>query len=227
MLKSCREHYKDHFYIVSNITNKISYNWCMMDTYGMMVQNGYRLLPYNGLPEGIFYPPLSMYGIPGPISKFVYLNDSAYCEKLVQLVLEQDFVEQSNKLDYWMDDAKFYGGYGLGYAKNKSIYYDYILKPIFQDPLENSYIKYDLIVCEGMLCGAHFYLYGKQIASLWGQNMTIGNEVHIRFGMHFLFKDGLIKQAWCLNDIPDAVNQMGTNLWTVINETVAAAQVKV
>ena len=68
------------FYKVGNNTEgefRILYNGCVADLYGLMVQAGYRLLPRytnrdgDTLPEGIYYPPRTMSGIPAPNSKFV------------------------------------------------------------------------------------------------------------------------------------------------------------
>jgi len=212
------------FYIV-NAEGRIQWNGCMVDSYGIMVQSGHRLLPAPSLPEGLLYPPRSMAGLPAPMSSYVDPSTTPRSLALVNQALEDDWIEGSQGLEAWSEDLAFYGPWGIGMARGKAQLRGAVLGPLLA-AFSNRSFSVDSMLCEGMICGMYGHLRGLHVAPWLGQPPASGPKaVSIRISLHFNI-DGAawkILDAYCLMDIPGAMGQMGRDLFAELNASSSAA----
>jgi len=212
------------FYILGD-DGKISWNGCLVDVYGIMVQAGYRLLPKPPLPEGLLYAPRNMDGIPGPVSAFVSAADTKKSKPVMMETLQEDWVVGSPSLQHWSTDAAFFGSYGIGMAKTPALFVQHVQAP-FMAAFANRSVVVDVSVCEGKICGAHGHLRGLHVAPWLGQHpMKPLREVSIRFGMHWNFDDDFkVLDHYATFDLASAVLEMGRDLFAEIGENAALSE---
>lgn len=208
------------FYIV-NAEGKIQWNGCIVDSYGIMVQSGHRLLPAPHLPEGLLYPPRSMAGLPAPMSSYVDANVTQQSLALVRRALEADWIDGGQQLTAWSDDLAFYGPWGIGMARGKQQLRDFFLAPLLA-AFSNRSFAVDSMLCEGTICGMYGYFRGMHVAPWLGQPpASMLNRVSIRISLHFNIDESTWKilDAYCLLDIPGAMKQMGRDLFAELKSS--------
>jgi len=202
------------FYIV-NAEGRIQWNGCMVDSYGIMVQSGHRLLPAPDLPEGLLYPPRSMAGLPAPMSSYVDPIVTPRSLALVRRALKVDWIEGSQQLEAWSEDLAFFGPWGIGMARGKEQLRRSILGPLVA-AFSNRSFSVDSMLCEGTICGMYGHLNGLHVAPWLGQPPApVQKAVRIRISLHFNIDEVAWKilDAYCLMDIPGAMRQMGRDLF--------------
>lgn len=214
---------------------RILYNACIADLYGMMVQSGRRLLNrfwingYGGkklyLPEGLYYPPRTMSGIPAPNSKYVDPEDT---EKNL-ILFKQMLKNGTHGISPFTQDVVLYANpYGIGMARGELQVIN-TLDKLFHTPFETGKKGIDtsadnfVLVCEGPMCGVHGYWYAENQTGKWlGQMNKFGphTPVRLRFSIHANFVGDRVKDMYLMFDIPQCMKQMGRDLFKELkNET--------
>jgi len=199
------------FYIMRG--NKIFYNWMLLDFVELMYYAGYRVLPKSPLREGWVQAPAAMDGIPAPISRLVNPMDSLNAKILVEETLLHDIVYGSEASPIWTEDMKWYGPFGIGYASNKQDYEEYYLKPL-KEGISDRQVEINVLTCEGPYCGVNGFIHGVHSGPWLGEEAT-NLPIRIRFGFHYRVdvQNKVIPEGYALFDIPDALNQVGVNLF--------------
>jgi len=200
------------FYIMRG--EKIFYNWMLLDTVGLMLEAGYRVLPKAELRENWVQPPRAMDGIPAPISRLANPMDALNAKIIVEEVLLHDFVYGSSASDKWQDGMTWYGAVGFGMATNKDEYNTHFLEP-FHAAFSDRSIEIIVLTCEGVYCGATGWLYGKHTGPWLGEEAT-GVDVKIRFGFHYRVdvNTRTIPEGYAMFDLPGTFIQMGVDLYS-------------
>ena len=117
------------FYIMRG--HKIAYNWMLLDMVQIMFAAGYRVLPEPPLPEGWVQAPAAMDGIPAPISQLVDARLNPLSVAMAEEVLTFDLITGTTGASpLWAADMRWYGPYGIGYARNRQLYYQHFLRPL-------------------------------------------------------------------------------------------------
>jgi len=201
------------FYELNEEGTKIRYNWCLIDFLDLARQLGYQLLPKPALPEGIFYPPRAMDGIPAPISRLASTDDARLGKEIIRRLLDWDFVEGHKPSPFWAEDMVWYGGTGFGMATSKDQYEEHILQPL-RAGISNRHLELNVVSCEGSYCGAHGYIVGNHSGQWLGEQPT-NKEIKIRFGIHWRLAVGeeSVKECWAMFDLPAAFIGVGINLF--------------
>jgi len=209
------------FYLVDYDENsgekRILINWCDGDLYGIIVQSGRVLLDHVDLPQGIWYPPRTMEGIPAPFPEFVDHAKTREADAVVASLFNSIFLGYDfDSKDVFSKDAVFYfNPYGIGFADSPENIVNMVLKPVIWDSLSNRKIQFDAIFCESYICGAHGNIIGTHVSPFLGVPHE-ETTVKLRFGAHLLLvkDDGIlkIKDGYCLFDLIGAAYQMGRNL---------------
>lgn len=201
------------FYILNN-EGKIHWNACMGDSYGIMAQAGYQLLPKPSLPEGKLFPPRTMSGLPAPDSKFVHLARTVRSRQVYERSLANDWIDGHSHFDDWSDDLAFYGPWGIGMAKGKQQLKDFFFAPLWSAFAERSFTP-DVVVCEGPICSAHGHLQSVHMGTWLGQPASDPPvKVALRIALFLNIDDhDKILDAYCVIDIPQAMQQMGRDLF--------------
>jgi len=199
------------FYVMEG--DKIFYNWMLLDTVGLMLQTGYRVLPPAPLRENWVQAPAAMDGIPAPISRLVNPLDSVMAKIIAEEALLHDFVYGSSPSSRWEEGMTWYGSVGLGMATNKQEYWEHILMP-FQAAFTERSVEIIVLTCEGAYCGATGWLLGKHTGHWLGEEAT-QTEIRIKFGFHYRVDvaRGTIPEGYALLDLPGAFIQMGIDLY--------------
>jgi len=210
------------FYIMEG--EKIFYNWMLLDTVGLMLEAGYRVLPKAPLRENWVLPPRAMDGIPAPISRLVNKEHSEISKMIVREVLENDLVSGNAPSIRWTDDMTWYGCVGFGMATNKDEYNQHFLQPFWEALSERSL---DVIVlsCEGAYCGVTGWIEGRHTGSWLGEEAT--NELlRIRFGFHYRVDvhTETVPEGYAMFDLPGAFIQMGVDLYARMTPEYAVDQ---
>jgi len=200
------------FYIMRG--NKIFYNWMLLDTVGLMLEAGYRVLPASPLRENWVQPPAAMDGIPAPISRLVNPVESLMAKVIAEEVLLHDFKYGSSPSNRWDEDMTWYGSTGLGMATNKAEYNEHILKP-FKAAFKDLNVDIIVLTCEGAYCGATGWIVGTHVGTWLGEEAT-NSEVRIRFGFHYRVDvtRGMVPEGYAMFDLPGAFIQMGVDLYS-------------
>merc|ERR1711973_731245 len=206
------------FYKLDEEGTRIAYNWCLIDFVDLMRQLGYQVLPKPALPEGVFYPPKSMDGIPAPLSRLADPRDAEIAKDWIASLLNWDFVEGNGPSHIWHENMTWYGGAGFGKASNRAEYEEHILKPI-RDGLSNRALDLNVLNCEGSYCGAHGYLSGDHSDVWFGEEPT-GLRVNLRFGIHWRvnIEAEVVEECWAMFDLPAAFIGLDINLFDRMNE---------
>jgi len=199
------------FYIMEG--EKIFYNWMLLDTVGLMLEAGYRVLPESPLRENWVQPPSAMDGIPAPISRLVDPVDSLRAKVIAEEVLLYDFVFGDEASSRWEDDMTWYGSTGLGMATNKAEYNEHILKP-WRAAFSDRSVDISVLTCEGAYCGAIGWLVGTHVGHWLGEEAT-NVEIRIRFGFHYRVdvSSGTVPEGYAMFDLPGAFIQLGVDLY--------------
>lgn len=197
------------FYLLEG--DRIAINWCLIDVLAIFEEVGYRVLPPSPLSYHGYQPPSGMDGFPAPLSMLVTSNISAESERVWRAALEEDFEHRSLTAQWWARDAVWYGPAGIGTATSQDEYIQHFLEPLHA-AFSGLSRSTDQVVCEGTICGAHFYLYGNHTGSWLGAAPT-GRRVPLRCGAHARIVDGVIVQGWLILDIPLAFHAMGIDLY--------------
>jgi len=200
------------FYIMEE--DKIFYNWMLLDTVGLMLEAGYRVLPKSPLRENWVQAPAAMDGIPAPISRLVNPVDSLNAKIIAEEVLLYDFIYGDNPSPRWEEDMTWYGSTGLGMATNKNEYEEHILKP-WRDAFDDRWVEITVLTCEGSYCGATGWLGGTHVGEWLGEAAT-NTEVRIRFGFHYRVDvaSGKVPEGYAMFDLPGAFIQLGVDLYS-------------
>lgn len=199
------------FYRIAD--GRIQWNGCISDLYGMMVQAGHRLLPKPPLPEGILWPARTMTGLPAPESRWVTAAQTARSESLCRQSLNMDWVRGGSNLSMWSDAAILFGQYGIGTAQGKEQILKHIIRPLHA-AFSDRRFDMDTFVCEGPICGAHGHLQATHVAPWLGQVPRKGREsVRLRMAVQYNIDADRILDAYVNFDIPDAMRQMGRDLF--------------
>merc|ERR1711973_62253 len=206
------------FYDLDSEGTRIAYNWCLIDFVDLMRQLGYQVLPKPALPEGVFYPPKSMDGIPAPVSRLANPRDAEIAKDWIASLLNWDFVEGNGPSHIWHENMTWYGGAGFGMASNKDEYEEHILKPT-RDGLSNRALDLDILNCEGSYCGAHGFLSGDHSGVWFGEEPT-DLRVNLRFGIHWRVNvaEGVVEECWAMFDLPAAFSGININLFDRMND---------
>merc|ERR1712042_132283 len=199
------------FYIMRG--NKIFYNWMLLDFVELMYYAGYRVLPKSPLREGWVQAPAVMDGIPAPISRLVNPMDGPNAKILVEEAILHDIVYGSGPSPLWTDDMSWYGPFGIGFANNKEEYEMHYLKPL-REGISERQIEINVLTCEGAYCGVNGFIHGVHSGPWLGEEAT-NLPIRIRFGFHYRVdvKNKVIPEGYALFDIPDAMHQVGVNLF--------------
>merc|ERR1719461_1498590 len=199
------------FYIMRD--DKIRYDWMLLDMVEIMFEAGYRVLPKSELREGWVAPPAAMDGIPAPISRLVNPMDGPNSKILVEETLLHDIVYGSEASHIWTEDMKWYGPFGIGYASNKQDYEEFYLKPL-REGISERQVEINVLTCEGAYCGVNGFIHGLHSGPWLGEEAT-NLPIRIRFGFHYRVdvKNKVIPEGYALFDLPDALNQVGVNLF--------------
>merc|ERR1719461_101639 len=199
------------FYIMRD--DKIRYDWMLLDMVEIMFEAGYRVLPKSELREGWVAPPAAMDGIPAPISRLVNPMDGPNSKILVEETLLHDIVYGSEASHIWTEDMKWYGPFGIGYASNKQDYEEFYLKPL-REGISERQVEINVLTCEGAYCGVNGFIHGFHSGPWLGEEAT-NLPIRIRFGFHYRVdvKNKVIPEGYALFDLPDALNQVGVNLF--------------
>ena len=96
------------------------------------------MLPKSRLPEGIFYPPQTMDGIPAPVSRLSNPEDAEVSRGMVMELLESDFVGAEGSSQFWTEDMVWYGSAGFGMATSRQEFEAEILIPLREGISERS-----------------------------------------------------------------------------------------
>jgi hypothetical protein len=215
------------FYHVGHDTNsgeqRILYNWCDGDLYGMMVQTGRVLLKPTGLPQGVWYPPRTMEGIPAPFSEFATPEKTREASAEVEAIFQKLFLgpasaddEEQYLKDLMTSDAVFYfNPYGIGFADKPATIVDQVLRPLIWEALSGKRVDFDMAFCESHVCGAHGQIVGNHIGDFMGVASKNKPEVHLRFGCHLILVKTPVmkmKDGYCIFELLGAVLEMGRNL---------------
>lgn len=200
------------FYIMRG--EKIFYNWMLLDTVGLMLEVGYRVLPKSPLRENWVQAPAAMDGIPAPISRLVNPVDSVDAKNIVIEALLDDFRYGSEPSPKWQDDMTWYGAVGFGIATNKQEYWEHFLLP-FHQAFSERYVEFEVTTCEGAYCGVTGWLVGMHTGPWLGEEAT-NAEVRIKFGFHYRVDvvKGSIPEGYAMFDLPGAFIQMGVDLYS-------------
>jgi len=200
------------FYIMEG--DKIFYDWMLLDTVGLMLETGYRVLPKSPLRENWVQPPAAMDGIPAPISRLVHPMDSVRAKVIAEEVLLHDFVYGDGPSDRWENEMTWYGSTGLGMATNKDMYDKYFLQP-FKEAFSDRSVDIAVLTCEGAYCGVTGWLVGTHTGEWLGEAAT-NVEVRIRFGFHYRVDvaGGTVPEGYAMFDLPGAFIQMGVDLYS-------------
>jgi len=200
------------FYIMRE--DKIFYNWMLLDFVELMYYAGYRVLPKSPLREGWIQAPAAMDGIPAPISRLVNPMDGPNAKILVEEALLYDIVYGDGPSDLWAEDMKWYGPFGIGFASNKEEYETYYLKPL-REGISGRRVEINVLTCEGPYCGVNGFIHGVHDGPWLGEEAT-GLPIRIRFGFHYRvdLQHKMIPEGYALFDIPDALHQVGVDLFS-------------
>merc|ERR1739841_59707 len=192
----------------------------MVDVVDILQQAGYKVLPEADLPDLGYPAPTGQQGLPAPDSQWVNVADTAASIMPFQRMIEEDFGALLSDARWWAEDMVWYGPAGIGTAQNRSQYVDHVLKPL-QAAFTETRIEFEQLVCEGTICGALVYFWGKHTGTWLGEKPT-GKLVRLRFGMHArlnLLNDvkgcgacGQLVEGWAQLDIPGAFAMMGVDL---------------
>jgi len=199
------------FYIMRE--DKIFYNWMLLDFVELMYYAGYRVLPKSPLREGWIQAPAAMDGIPAPISRLVNPMDGPNAKILVEEALLFDLVYGNGPSDLWTEDMTWYGPFGIGFANNKEEYEMYYLKPL-REGISERQVEINVLSCEGAYCGVNGFIHGLHTGPWLGEAAT-DLPIRIRFGFHYRvdLMHRVIPEGYALFDIPDALHQVGVNLF--------------
>merc|ERR1711915_50934 len=201
------------FYQIDDEGTRIRYNWCLIDFLDLARQLGYQLLPKPALPEGIFYPPRAMDGIPAPISRLANPEDAIIAKEIIRSLLDWDFVLGTKPSPFWAQDMVWYGGTGFGMASSKEEYEEHILGPL-RSGISDRHLELNVLSCEGRYCGAHGYIVGNHSNQWLGEPPT-NMQIKIRFGIHWRIDvaEESVKEAWAMFDLPAAFYGVGIDLF--------------
>ena len=199
------------FYIMRE--NKIFYNWMLLDFVELMYYAGYRVLPESPLREGWIQAPAAMDGIPAPISRLVNPMDGPNAKILVEEAILHDIVYGSGPSDLWPEDMNWYGPFGIGFANSKEEYEEHYLKPL-REGISDRQLEINVLTCEGAYCGVNGFIHGVHTGPWLGEEAT-DLPIRIRFGFHYRVDVAhkVIPEGYALFDIPDALHQVGVNLF--------------
>jgi len=208
------------FYKLNEDGTKIAYNWCLIDFVDLARQLGYQMLPKSRLPEGIFYPPQAMDGIPAPVSRLAKPEDAEVSRGMVMELLESDFVGTEGSSQFWTEDMVWYGSAGFGMATSKQEFEAEILNPL-REGISDRSLAIDVVSCEGSYCGAHGYIYGNHSGIWLGQEAT-NLPIKLRFAIHWRIEveTRKVPEAWAIFDFPAAFNSVGIDLFQAVNPIV-------
>jgi len=206
------------FYDLDSEGTRIAYNWCLIDFVDLMRQLGYQVLPKPALPEGVFYPPKAMDGIPAPLSRLADPMDAEIAKAMIINLINWDFVEGDGPSHLWSEDMTWYGSAGFGKASNKQEYEEHILKPL-REGISERYLDLDVVNCEGRYCGIHGYLSGKHTGVWLGEEPT-NLQINLRFGIHWRLNvaEGTVEECWAMFDLPAAFIGININLFDRIDD---------
>lgn len=204
------------FYIMQG--EKIFYNWMLLDTVGLMLEAGYRVLPEPALREQWVQAPAAMDGIPAPISRLVNPEDAAISKQIVEEVLMYDFVDGQSPSPRWIDTMTWYGAAGFGMATSKVEYEEHILKP-WREAFSERSVDIIVLTCEGAYCGVTGWLNGIHTGPWLGEQPT-NKYVSIRFGFHYRVDTAnkVIPEGYAMFDLPGAFIQLGIDLYSRMDE---------
>jgi len=206
------------FYRIDDAEDAISYNWCLIDFVDLMRQLGYQVLPKPALNEGLMFPPAAMDGIPAPVSRLVSSVDTQISLDLVSALLYDDFVLGDVPSPIWAEDMVWYGGAGFGMATSKDEYEEHMLGPL-RAGLSQRELQLDMLLCEGVYCGAHGYLAAMHTGQWLGEQPT-GLPIRLRFALHWRVDPAhtMVRECWAMFDLPAAFNMIGVNLFARMDE---------
>lgn len=196
---------------------RISYNWCMVDVVDILQQGGYRVLPEASLPDLGYPAPTGQQGLPAPDSQWVDEEDAAKSMMPFVQMVQEDLGAQSMEARWWAEDMVWYGPAGIGTAKGRTQYVEFVLQPL-RAAFTETRVEIEQLVCEGAICGAMVHLWGNHTGTWLGEEPT-GKLVRLRFGLlaHVQLQPGAkgfgkLIEGWAQLDIPAAFAMMGVDL---------------
>eukprot|EP00419_Tripos_fusus_P027840 CAMPEP_0172725988 /NCGR_PEP_ID=MMETSP1074-20121228/89681_1 /TAXON_ID=2916 /ORGANISM="Ceratium fusus, Strain PA161109" /LENGTH=406 /DNA_ID=CAMNT_0013552883 /DNA_START=101 /DNA_END=1324 /DNA_ORIENTATION=+ len=197
------------FYLLEG--NRIKINWCIIDVVNLFEQVGYKIVPPAPMPSGGYRAPNSMDGFPAPLSESVNPADTMLSNRIWNMAIQEDYVQNTGGARWWAEDMVWYGPGGIGTAYSKQDYRTHFLEPL-HGAFSNVSMQLDLSVCEGKYCGAHFYLHARHTGAWLGKQAT-GKKVRLRCGAHAHFEGGRMVEGWLIIDVPQAFADMGIDLF--------------
>jgi len=220
------------FYLIDGEQEKIKYNWMILDLVDLMHQSlgDARVIPKPTLREGWVQGPRAMDGTPAPISEYTDPALRQPSAKIVEALLEAQFVADASEdavCGQVSDDYIWYGPGGFGVAYGCSSFYENFLAPLYSAFPERT-VNVDVFTCEGSYCAIHGVIVADQTGEWLGEAPT-NQTVHLRFGFHYRIDwaaaegAGLVADSWALFDLPSAFNDMGVNLFERFRQQQLAA----
>ena len=220
-------HIKDLDFYAFDGSERISYNWCMVDVIDILQQGGYRVLPVRSplIDDGLYPPPRAVDGLPAPNSLFADVRLRREAEAMAAVLLRairSDYIEQDARARDWAADAPWYGPGGIGRTTRRAEYVEHVLGPLhaaFTAPR----LELHMLVCEANYCGAYFRVHATHSGTWLGVPAT-GRVATLTFGMHARLAAGherracddaargCIAEAWAQVDLLAAFASVGVDL---------------
>jgi len=196
------------YYLIEDGVIKV--NWCLIDVVSMLQQSGYKLLPEAKLPDLGYTPPNNMDALPAPQDEFVSPADTQLAQAVVEAALRDDFLGEGTAQN-WEEQIVWSGPPGVGTARSREEYVEGFLRPL-RAAFSDLKMSTDVLVCQGLYCGAHVHLNGTHTGVWLGESAT-QRPISLRLGLHWrVGKGGRIEQGWCVIDLISAFAQLGVDL---------------
>lgn len=201
------------FYMINTKEKKIQTNWMQIDTVDLMRQAGYQVLAKPNVEEGWIEPPRALDGLPAPNS-FTQNSDTEalYLDKIRKMI-DEEWIQQKDNADHWVDDMHYYGCAGIGYMSNKNTYISEFLQRMHSafTPIR---IDEHMALCEQNYCAISGNFIVQQTGSWIGEPASGQKERSLWFGQHFRInpENSAIAEGWLMLDLPNYFAQVGTHL---------------
>lgn len=205
------------FYAASS-DGRIAHDWMMIDTLDLLRQQGLAPLPLSPLPQGRISPPQGD-GIPAPMSHYAVHEDSDAARRVVDEMLQLEWVQGVESRAHWSDELVWYGPVPFGLAVGREQYLRHFLRPLL-GAFSARQLDVDVFACEGEYCATHGTFSGVHVGAWLGAPPS-ELRLQLDFGMHWRVSRGVIVEAWAIFDLPKMFLTLGRDL---LHETTPAAR---
>jgi predicted ester cyclase len=183
----------------------ITYNFMMIDWADVVHRAGLPVLPPAALVDGVVLPPAANDGVPAPFSILAQQRDTEGARVVARSILKD--WEDTGTGQGWDANLTFYGPRGIGLARGRTQFQDYVLKP-FQAAFSDRLVESEILTCEGNYCACMGHINGTHVGTWLGLTAS-DKRVSIRYGMHWRFLNGKAVEGWAIFDVSGLYRQLG------------------